>query len=197
MAEEQKQEVQEEKPQEAPAEAPAEEKTPEAESPPPPPKDPVLKKIAEMWCKSDCEDGRPNMITCPVGWFMFLICTVLGAFMVYDIPLGDKFTAPTFVMIFSSLCAKRFYKYQSAGHFSAYIAAFYSAALIRVVWIGKGYPPVYSVPLVLAALAVFSSGRMGNFLDTSKRSSFWAYTIIFILSAAVTFGAYAILNIKL
>ena len=190
IAEGENNESKEEQPAEAPQEeAPAEEQPAEE---PQPPRESLLKKIAQFWCKSDCEDGRPYMIACPVGWVLILLCSVLGAFMIYDIPLGDKFAAPTFAMMFSVLTAKRLYRYESAGRFSIVVGIFYLAAMFRVMWSGKGYPPINCVPLVAAALIVFNSGRIGTMLDETKKNSFLAYLIIIVFSAAVTVGAYAI-----
>lgn len=167
------------------------------EEQPQPPRDSLFKKIAEFWCKSDLEEGRPFMIACPVGWILIFLCSALGAFLIYDIPLGDKFYVPTFAFMFSVLTSKRLYRYESSGRFSMLIGAFYLAAMGRVLWLGKGFPPIVCVPVVLAALLVFNSGKMGSFLDESKKHPFFAYIIIMILSAAVTVGAYAIQQVDI
>ena len=162
------------------------------EEQPQPPKDSILRKITEFWCSSDLEEGRPLMIACPIGWILLFLCSAMGAFLIYDIPLGDKFYVPTFAFMFCVLTSKRLYRHESSERFSLLIAAFYLAAMGRVLWLGKGYPPIVCVPMVLAALFVFNNGKIGSFLDESKKHPFSAYLIIIIFSAAVTVGAYAI-----
>ena len=157
-----------------------------------PPKESLFKKITEFWCRSDLEEGRPLMIACPIGWILLLLCSAMGAFLIYDIPLGDKFYVPTFAFMFSVLTSKRLYRHESSERFSLLIGAFYLAAMGRVFWLGKGYPPIVCVPMVLAALFVFNNGKIGSFLDESKKHPFFAYLIIIVFSAAVTVGAYAI-----
>lgn len=189
IAEEESAEVQEENSAEAQEEDGGEEQ-------PQPPRESILKKIIQFWCKSDFEDGRPYMIACPIGWILIILSSMLGAFMIYDIPLGDKFVVPTFALIFSVLTSKRLYRYESTGRFSLLVGAFYIVAMGRVMWLGKGYPPIACVPMVLAALIVFNSGRIGTLLDEAKNNSFFAYIIISFFSAAITVGAYAIQRVE-
>ena len=160
------------------------------------PRESVLKKIVLFWCKSDYEDGRPFMIACPIGWILIMICCILGIYMVYDIPTGDKFAVPSFALMFTMLTSKRLYRFESSFRFSLIVSGFYLAAMVRVLWIGKGYPPVTCVPMILAALIVFNSGRVGSFLDESKKGSFFAYTMIIVFAAAITVGAYAIQQVE-
>lgn len=169
----------------------------EEQSPPPPPRDSLFKKIVEFWCKSELEEGRPFMIACPIGWILIILCSALGALLIYDIPLGDKFYVPTFAFMFSVLTTKRLYRHESTGRFSLLIGIFYLAAMGRVLWLGKGYPPIVCVPLALVALLVFNNGKLGTWLDESKKHSFFAYLIIIIFSAAVTVGAYSIQQVDI
>ena len=160
------------------------------------PRESILKKIALFWCKSDFEDGRPFMIACPIGWILLIISGLLGIFMVYDIPIGDKFVAPSFALMFTMLTSKRLYRYESSCRYSLIVSGFYLAAMVRVLWIGKGNPPMTCIPLILSALIVFNSGRIGSLLDESKKGSLFAYTIIIVFAAAVTIGAYAIQQVE-
>ena len=158
------------------------------------PHEPILGKIIDFWCKSDFEDGRPLMVACPIGWFLILVSCVLGAFMVYDIPIGDKFVVPTFPFMFSVLTSKRLYRYGSTGRFSLLIGAFYITAMLKALWIGHRDVSFVCIPIVIAALIVFNSGRIGSWFDESKRSSFTAYFVYIFLSAAITVGVFAVQN---
>lgn len=157
---------------------------------------PVLKKIVQFWCHNDCEQGRPFMATCPIGWVYILICGMLGILMVYDIPLGDKLIPPIFIFIYILLIGKRHYRFESVGRLSIAIAVFYAAACARTLWIG-GNVPVRCLPIVLAAIIVFNNGRFSSLLDGEKRLGWLAYLLIFVMSAAVTAGVYAIQNVQL
>ncbi len=156
----------------------------------------VLKKIVQFWCHNDCEQGRPYMAACPVGWLYIFICVALGVLMVYDIPLGDKLVPPVFLFVYILLIGKRHYRFESVGRLSIAITAFYAAACARTLWIG-GTVPVRCLPIVLAAIIVFNNGRFSSLLDGEKRSGWLAYLLIFLMSAAVTAGVYAIQNVQL
>ncbi len=157
---------------------------------------PVLSRIVRFWCESDCEEGRPHLFTCPIGWVIMILCTVLGAFMVYDIPLGDKLIAPVFVFMFSVLLGKRQYRYESAGRLSLWIGALYLAASARALWIGSAVS-LRCLPIIAAALVVFNNGRFSALLDGEKRRPVTAYLLTVLFSAAVTAGVYAIQNVQL
>lgn len=156
----------------------------------------VLSKLVKFWCFSDCEEGRPHLITCPIGWLCMLLCCVLGAFMVYDIPFGDKFVPPVFVFMYVVLIGKRLYRSDSVGRLSIGIFLFYAAAAARTLWIG-GTVPIRGVLIVAAALVVFNNGRFGVLLDGEKRRAGTAYLLITLFSAVITASVYAIQNVKL
>lgn len=159
------------------------------------PKINIIKNLLISWCCGDCEEGRPYMIACPVGWVLLILCSLLGVFLVYDIFLGDKFVIPTFAFIFTLLTAKRLYRFESAGRFSLLVAAFYIIAMLRVIWEGiEGYR-YGSILLVCASLIIFNNGRISTWLDESKKSSVIAYLIITVFSALITAGAYALQNV--
>ena len=159
------------------------------------PPEPVFSKLVNSWCRCSFEDGRPLMIACPIGWLIMLLCSALGCFMVYDIPLGDKFVVPTFAFMFSVLTAKRLYRFESVGRFSILIAVFYLVAMFRSLWIGGADFGYVCIIVDIAAMAIFNSGRIGDFLDGSKKRPGFAYTMIIMLSFIVTAGAYAVQNV--
>ena len=169
-----------------PEEQPAEPQEPKA------PKEPILSKLVNAWCKTDCEDGRPYMFACPVGWFMMIMCSIPGLFMIYDINMGDKLVIPTFIFMFTVLTGKRLYRFESAGRLSLYILVMYLIAMFKSLWIGTGNFRYACILVAEAALMVFNSGRIGTWLDESKQRPAVAYLIIVLLSAAVTAGAYAV-----
>ena len=156
----------------------------------------LLSKLVHFWCESDCDDGRPHLYSCPIGWIIMIICASAGAFMVYDIPLGDKLIPPVFLFMFCVLLSKRHYRYESAGRLSIVIGIFYLAAGVRALWIGSGIP-LRCLPIIAAALVVFNNGRFSVLLDGQKRRPAVAYLMIIIFSAAVAAGVYAIQNVQL
>ncbi len=155
----------------------------------------ILKKVIHFWCFSNCEQDRPLMIACPIGWIYILICSALGIFLVYDIPLGDIFVPPVFVFMYVVLLSKRLYRFESVGRFSLLIAFFYVAAAARALFVGS-YIPVRGVFIVLTALIVFNNGRFSELLDGEKRNPWLAYFLITLMSATVTAGVYAIQNVR-
>ncbi len=159
------------------------------------PKIALVKKILDFWCEGEFEEERPYMFACPIGWILILLCCVLGGFMIYDIPLGDKFVVPTFAFMFSVLTSKRLYRYESTGRFSILIALFYLIAMFRALWIGGLDITYRCVPIAAAALLVFNSGRVSTWLDESKCKSFVAYLLIIVFSSLITVGVYAIQNV--
>ncbi len=156
----------------------------------------VLNRLVHFWCVSDCEEGRPHMIACPIGWIYALLCAALGVFMIYEIPLGDKLAMPVFVFMFIVLTAKRHYIYKSAGRLSLAIGGFYLIAGVRALWGGYGIS-LLCLPMIAAALVVFNNGRFAVLLDGEKRRASLAYLLIFIMSAAVAAGVYAVQNLQL
>ena len=159
------------------------------------PRESVLSKLVNSWCRCSFEEGRPLMLACPVGWVILLLCSALGCFMVYDIPLGDKLVVPTFAFMFSVLTAKRHYRFESVGRFSILIAVFYLVAMFRSLWLGGAEFGYVCIIVDIAAMAIFNSGRIGDFLDGSKKRPGFAYTMIIMLSFIVTAGAYAVQNV--
>ncbi len=171
------------------------------EAPPEPeesgePKESVVKKLVHFWCESDFEEGRPFMYTCPIGWVLMLLCCAPGFFMIYDIQFGDKFVIPTFAFIFAVLTSKRSYRFESTGRFSILICFFYIAAMVRALWLGVGSVSFGCVPIVLAALIVFNSGRVGSMFDGSKMKPFLSYFLIILFSGVITAGVYAAQNVN-
>ncbi len=164
----------------------------EPEEQPAEPKEPILSKLVNSWCRTDCEDGRPYMFACPVGWFMMIMCSIPGLFMIYDINMGDKLVIPTFVFMFTVLTGKRLYKFESAGRLSLYILVMYLIAMFKSMWLGTGNFRYACILVAAAALMVFNSGRIGTWLDESKKRPAVAYLIIVLFSAVVTAGAYAV-----
>ena len=158
-------------------------------------KEPILIKLVNSWCRCSFEDGRPFMFACPIGWLMILLCSFLGSFMVYDIPLGDKLVVPTFAFMFSVLTAKRLYRFESVGRFSILISVFYLVAMFRSLWVGGAEFRYICIVVEIAAMAVFNSGRIGDFLDGSKKRPGLAYTLIVLFSCIVTAGAYAVQHV--
>ncbi len=158
--------------------------------------EPVLKRLVRFWCESDCEQGRPHLVTCPIGWIIMIVCAALGVFMIYDIPLGDKLVAPSFVFMFAVLLGKRQYRYESVGRLSLVIGVFYLAAGARALWLGSTVA-LRCLPIIAAALVVFNNGRFSVLLDGEKRRPALGYLLIIIMSAAVTAGVYAIQNVQL
>ena len=167
----------------------------QSEEQPPAPKEPVLGKLVNAWCRSDCEDGRPYMFACPVGWFMIIMCAIPGIFMIYDIQFGDKLVIPTFVFMFTVLTSKRLYRFESTGRVTLFILTLYLIAMFRSMWLGGGEFGYVCIIAACAAMAVFNSGRIGTWLDESRKRPAAAYIIIILLSAAVTAGAYAVQNV--
>lgn len=159
-------------------------------------KESALKKFVHTWCSSSCDDGRPHLYSCPIGWIMMILCAFLGAFMIYDIPLGDKLTPPVFVFIAILLICKRQYRFESAGRLSIAIGLFYIIASFRALWLGSGIP-VRCLYILTPALIVFNSGRISALLDGEKRRPGLAYLLIFLFSAATAAGVYAIQNMQL
>lgn len=159
------------------------------------PKIKIVKNLLVSWCCGDCEEGRPYMIACPIGWVLLVLCSLLGAFLIYDIPLGDKFVIPTFAFIFTLLTAKRLYRFESAGRFSLLVAAFYIIAMLRIVWIGSQGYRFGCILLVCASLIIFNNGRISTWLDESHKSPVVAYLIITIFSALISVGAYALQHV--
>ena len=155
----------------------------------------IISRIVHFWCFNDCEQGRPYMVACPIGWIIILLCTVFGIFMVYDIPLGDKLVPPVFIFMYSVLAGKRLYRFESAGRLSIAVALFYTAACLRSLWIG-GIVPIRCIWIVFAALMVFNNGRFSALLDSEKRKPWLAYLLITIFSAAITASIYAIQNVQ-
>ena len=156
----------------------------------------VLRRLVKFWCESDCEDGRPHLVTCPIGWFMMILCAAAGVFMVWDVSVGDKLTPPVFLFMFTLMLAKRSYKYESAGRLSIGIGLFYIVASFRALWLGSGVT-LRCLPLIAAALVVFNNGRISVLLDSEKRRPAVAYPLMLVFSSAVTAGVYALQNIVL
>ncbi len=154
----------------------------------------VVKKLVDFWCASDCEDGRPYLAACPVGWFIMIMCAAAGVFMIWDIASGDKLTAPVFLFMFSLMLAKRSYKYESAGRLSLGICAFYIIACVRALWLGSNIT-LHCLPLVAAALVIFNNGRFTVLFDSEKRRPAIAYPLMLFFPAAVTAGVYVVQNI--
>lgn len=170
----------------------AQEETQEEENYSDEPRESILKKLLISWCEGDCEEGRPYMFACPIGWVLILLCTLLGAFMIYDITTGDKFIVPTFAFLFTVLTTKRLYRFESTGRFSIYVAALYLIAMFRSIWLAEVQLSYLCIPVILVALIVFNNGRIATWLDESKKSSVTAYSLITVFSAFITVGAYAI-----
>ncbi len=177
--------------QDNPEQAPAEEQNEQPSS-----GESILKKIVHFWCSNECEQGRPLMITCPIGWVEILLCCALGVFMIYDVTVGDKLSVPVFMFMFIVLVGKRHYRFDSVGRLSIALAVFYLAAAVRAVWVGSA-ATLRCVPIIAAALIVFNNGRFSVFLDGQKRRPAAAYTLIILMSAAVAAGTYAIQNVEL
>ena len=167
----------------------------EAAQQPQPQEPSLLNKLVHSWCGNDCEQGRPLMAACPIGWLWIIISVLLGAFMVYDISLGDKLVMPVFLYMFIVLIGKRQYRFESVLRLSVAMGVFYLAAAARALWIGSGIT-VRCVLIVGAALIVFNNGRFSSLLDGEKHRPAFAYPIIFVMSAAVSAGAYAIQNVQ-
>ena len=125
-------------------------------------------------------------------WFMMIMCSIPGLFMIYDINMGDKLVIPTFVFMFTVLTGKRLYKFESAGRLSLYILVMYLIAMFKSMWLGTGNFRYACILVAAAALMVFNSGRIGTWLDESKKRPAVAYLIIVLFSAVVTAGAYAV-----
>ncbi len=158
-------------------------------------KDSILKKIVHSWCMSPCEEGRPLIVACPIGWLWILICAFLGVFMIYDVSLGDKLTPPVFVFMFILLICKRHYRFESAGRLSIAVGLFYVIAAFRALWLGSG-TTVRCLYIIAPALIVFNSGRIAALLDGEKRRTGTAYLLIFLFSAATAAGVYALQNMQ-
>ncbi len=156
----------------------------------------LIKKIVTFWCSSECEEGRPLMITCPIGWLEILISCIIGVFLIYDVTVGDTLPIPAFIFTFIVLVGKRHYRYDSVGRLSLAMAFFYIAATLRALWVGCG-ATLRCVPIVIAALIVFNNGRFSVFLDGKKRRPALSYTLIFFMSAAIAAGAYAVQKVEL
>ena len=161
------------------------------------PKESVFKNLLISWCEGDCEEGRPYIFACPIGWVLIILCSLLGAFMIYDITTGDKFVVPTFAFMFTVLTTKRLYRFESTGRFSIYVAALYVIAMLRSIWLAEAQLSYLCIPVVLVALIVFNNGRIATWLDQSKKSSVTAYSLITLFSAIITVGAYAIQQVVL
>lgn len=156
----------------------------------------VLKKLVRFWCETDCEEGRPLLVACPIGWIYMIICALLGGYMVYEVALGDKLTPPVFVFMLILLLSKRFYRYESAGRLSIAVGLFYLAACGRALWLGSAVT-LRCLPLIAAALVVFNNGRFSVLLDGEKRRPAAAYPLMLLMSAAVAAGVYAIQRVQL
>ena len=162
------------------------------ESQPEKPKSQILSTLVNKWCRTDFEDGRPLMAACPVGWFMIIMCSLPGLFMIHDINVSEKFVIPTFLFMFTVLTGKRLYRFESVGRLSIYFAVLYLTAMFKAIWIGLGGIRFVSIPVALAFIIIFNSGRIGTWLDESKKRPSAAYLIIVLLSGAAAFAAYAV-----
>lgn len=174
-----------------------EEEAQEEENTPSEPKGQIVKKLLVSWCKGDCEDGRPYMFACPIGWMLIILSALLGGFMIYDITMGDKFVVPTFAFMFIVLTTKRLYRFESTGRFSIFVAALYLAAMFRSLWLAEKELTYLCIPVVIVALIVFNNGRIATWLDESKKTPVAAYAIISLFSAIITVGAYAIQHVAI
>ncbi len=162
------------------------------QQPPSEPKEKIFSKMVNKWCRTDFEDGRPFMFACPVGWFLIIICSVAGYFMIHDINVSDKFVIPAFLFMFTVLTGKRLYRFESVGRLSLVLIAMYLVAMFKVLWLGLGDIRFLCIPLISAVLIIFNSGRIGTWLDESKKRPFAAYLIIVLLSGIGTLAAYAV-----
>ncbi len=156
------------------------------------PKAQILTTLINKWCRTDCEDGRPYMFACPVGWFMIIMCSLPGFFMIHDINVSEKFLIPTFVFMFTVLTGKRLYRFESVGRVSIYVTAMYLIAMFKAMWDGVGNIRFVCIPVILAAMIIFNSGRIGTWLDESKKRPSAAYLIIVLLSGITTLAAFGV-----
>lgn len=156
------------------------------------PKKQILTRIVNSWCRTDYEDGRPFMFACPVGWFMIIMCSIPGFFMIHDINMSEKLVIPTFVFMFTVLTSKRLYRFESVGRLSIYVVVMYLIAMFKSMWIGAGDVRFVCIPVAAAALIIFNSGRIGTWLDESKKKPTTAYLIIILFSAIATGAEFAV-----
>lgn len=158
-------------------------------------KESLIGKIALLWCSADNEDERSNLVKSLLGWFMLLISAAVGAFMVFDITTGDKLYIPFFIFTFILLTVKRLYTYKGGLIYSLEVVLIYIAAVIRSLASTGERANFVCVPFLAAALLVFNNGRISSLLDNERLNAFSAYFVIFIISAIMTVGAYAVQSI--